>query len=209
MQSRFWVIALIVAGAAPSALPAQTQTLWDRRDPSVAEMFNDLRARHVGDVLTVLIEETTGSDAQEKREMGKNTNAKSSTSGSGTTSSLGQVLRSFGFSLDLGASSERTFDSKANSTIDRKFTDRMSFVVVGVQPNGNLIVEGCRYRMISREMRMLRLSGIVRPADIGPNNTVQSHYIANLYFSYEGRGPESTSTNQNWGGRIFNKLWPY
>ena len=63
--------------------------------------------------------------------------------------------------------------------------------------------------MITREMRTLRLTGVVRPADIGPNNVVQSFYVPNLYISYEGRGPESTSTNQNWGGRIFNKLWPY
>jgi flagellar L-ring protein precursor FlgH len=202
-------MALILAAAVPSALPAQTQTLWDRRDPSVAEMFNDMRARHVGDVLTVLIEETTGSDAQEKRLLDKKTNATSSTSGSGSTSSLGQVLRSFGFGLDLAATSQRTFDSTANSTIARTFTDRMSFVVIDVLPNGNLVVQGCRQRMITREMRTLRLTGVVRPADIGPSNVVQSYYIANLYISYEGRGPESTSTNQNWGGRIFNKLWPY
>jgi flagellar L-ring protein FlgH len=207
MQIRRWIFALTLTAAFPPLLPAQT--LWDRRDPSVSEMFNDMRARHVGDVLTVHIEETTGSDSQEKREMGKNTNATSSTSGSGSTSALGQVLRSFGFGFDLAASSQRTFDSKANSTIDRKFTDRMTFVVIDVQPNGNLVVQGCRTRMITREMRTLRLTGIVRPADIGPNNIVQSFYIANLYISYEGRGPESTSTNQNWGGRIVNKLWPY
>jgi flagellar L-ring protein precursor FlgH len=57
-------------------------------------------------------------------------------------------------------------------------------------------------------MRVLRLSGIVRPADIGANNTVQSNFIADLYINYEGRGPESAYTNQGWGGRIFNKLWP-
>jgi flagellar L-ring protein precursor FlgH len=207
MQIRRWILALTLTVAFPPLLPAQT--LWDRRDPNVSEMFTDLRARRVGDVLTVLIEETTGSDSQEKREMGKATNATSSTSGSGSTSALGQALRSFGFGLDLANSSNRTFDSKANSTIDRKFTDRMSFVVIDVQPNGNLVVQGCRQRMITREMRTLRLTGIVRPADIGPNNIVQSFYIANLYISYEGRGPESTSTNQNWGGRVFNKLWPH
>ena len=207
MQVRPWLLTLIVSAVCPQWLLAQP--LWDRRDPNVTEMFHDYRARRVGDVLTVIIEETTGSDSQEKRELGKNTNAAISASGSGSTSSLGQVLRSFGFGLDLANSSQRSFDSKANSTIARTFTDRMTFVVIDVLPNGNLIVQGCRQRMITREMRTLRLTGIVRPADISPNNVVQSSYIGNLYISYEGRGPESAATNQNWGGRIFNKLWPF
>ncbi len=69
----------------------------------------------------------------------------------------------------------------------------MSFIVVDVLPNGNLVVEGCRQRLITREMRTLRLRGIVRPADIGPFNTVQSQYIANLYFTYEGRARNRTT----------------
>ena len=76
-------------------------------------------------------------------------------------------------------------------------------------PNGNLIVEGYRQRMITREMRTLKVMGIVRPADIGPLNTVQSQYLANLHITYDGRGPESSYTNQGWGGRIFNKIWPF
>jgi flagellar L-ring protein precursor FlgH len=207
MRPQPWLLALAVAAAFPPLLPAQS--LWDRRDPKVTEMFQDYRARHVGDVLTVLIEETTGSDSQEKRELGKNTNTTLNTSGDWSGSSLGQIIKGLGFGLDFSNASQRSFDSKANSTIARTFTDRMTFVVIDVLPNGNLVVEGCRQRMITREMRTLRLKGVVRPADIAANNVVQSHYIGNLYISYEGRGPESASTNQNWGGRIFNKIWPF
>src|ERR1700692_2354618 len=113
MRIRSWFLALTLTAVLPPLLPAQT--LWDRRDPNVSEMFHDLRARRVGDVLTVLIEETTGSDSQEKRELGKNTNATTSNSMTGSTSTLGQVLRSFGFDLETTNASQRTFDSKANS----------------------------------------------------------------------------------------------
>jgi flagellar L-ring protein precursor FlgH len=184
------------------------QSLWDRRDPETVGMFQDYRARRVGDVLTVIIEETTGSDAQETRNMDKKTYADWNVNGTGSTSGVSSILRAFGYAVDLNHGAQRTFDGKANTTIDRKFTDRMSFIVVAVLPNGNLIVEGTRHRMITREMRVLRLSGIVRPADIGSNNTVQSYYIADLYINYEGRGPESAYMNQGWGGRIINKLWP-
>jgi len=207
MRTKILLLALLLTGMATDRLAADS--LWDRRDPYSANLFHDYRARRVGDVLTVVIEESTGSDALEKREMEKKTKADVAVGGKGSSSTLGQVLRSFGYDLDLNSSSQRSFDGKANSTIDRKFNDRLSVVVVGVMPNGNLIVEGYRTRMITREMRTLRVMGIVRPADIGPANTVQSQYLANLSISYAGRGPESSYTNQGWGGRIFNKLWPH
>lgn len=196
-----------VSAAAPSV--ARADWIWDRRDPQQANLFQDLRARRVGDVLTILIDENTGFEGQEKREMEKKTNASGSFSGTGSSSSLGQVLRSFGFDFELKNDSKRGFDGKANSTIDRKFTDRMSVVVIGVQPNGNIVIEGWRQRVINREVRTLRIVGVARPQDIGPFNTINSQFIANMQVSYYGRGPDTNYTNQNWGGRIFNVLWPY
>jgi flagellar L-ring protein precursor FlgH len=210
MRNKWWIAVLMLVPAVhPDRLAAQTQTLWDRRDRNMSTLFHDYRARNIGDVLTVFIEESTGFDAQETRQMEKKTNALASATGSGTTSGLSGVLRAFGYSLSLGTNSDRKFEGNNNSSIDRKFTDRMSFIVVDVFPNGNLLVEGYRLRLITRETRMLRLQGIVRPADIGPFNTVQSQFIADLRVTYEGKGPESSYTNNGWAGRIFNKLWPY
>jgi len=204
-----WMIlaTLLSAFLLPDKLCADN--LWDRRDPNSSHLFYDYRARRVGDILTILIEETTGSDAQEKREMDKTTSSGMKFGGKGSTSALGEVLRSFAYDMDLSSASNRKFDGKNNSSIDRRFTDRISVMVVAVMPNGNVVFEGCRQRLISRELRTLRISGIVRPADINGENVVQSQYIANLFVSYEGRGPESAYTNQGWGGRIVNKLWPF
>lgn len=208
MRKLLWLFSLLMLLAC-GADPVAAQTLWDRRDRNMASLFHDYRARNVGDVLTVFIEETTGFDAQEKRAMDKKTNADANVGGTGSTSNLAGILRSFGYALDLNTNSARTFAGNNNSSIDRKFTDRMSFIVTAVLPNGNLIVEGYRERLITREMRILRLQGIVRPADIGPFNTVQSQFVADLRVTYEGKGPESAYTNNGWGGRIFNRLWPY
>lgn len=207
MTSRIVLLVVTLVGLGPAV--ARADWIWDRRDPQQANLFMDLRARRVGDVLTLLIDENTGFEGQEKREMEKKTNASGSISGTGSSSSLGTVLRSFAFDLGGKNESKRGFDGKANSTIDRRFTDRMSVVVIGVQPNGNIIVEGYRQRVINREMRTLRIVGIARPNDIGPFNTLQSQFLANMQVSYFGRGPDTNYTNQNWGGRIFNVLWPY
>ena len=140
MLKRQWLIMMILSAL---ALPNQmgAQTMWDRRDPNSAYIFHDFRARRVGDILTIAIEETTGSEAQEKRQMEKNTNNGITLGGTGSSSALGQVLRSFAYELDLNSASKRKFDGNNNSSIDRKFTDRISVVVVGVLPNGNIVVE--------------------------------------------------------------------
>ena len=62
--------------------------------------------------------------------------------------------------------------------------------------------------MLNREVRTLKVTGMVRPADIGPANTVQSSFIAQFCVSYIGKGPESAYTNQGWGGLLFNRLLP-
>ena len=208
MRVQYGLLALALTAALPGAMPAD-DTMWDRRDPNSAHLFYDLRARQVGDLLTIVIDETTGSDAEELRSLAKQTSASSTGSVTGSSSTLGQILRSFAGAFDLESTSARTFDAKANTIFTRNFTDRMTVVVVAVLPNGNLVVEGCRQRMIAREMRTLRVVGLVRAADIGAYNTVQSQFIGNLHISYSGRGPESSYMNNGWGGRIFNKLWPY
>lgn len=206
MKIRYSFLSLALLAASECV---RADNLWDRRDPNTMHLFYDYRARRLGDVLTVVVGETTGSDAQETRELEKKTSANANVNGTGSSSALGNVLRSFGYNLDLNTSSDRKFDGKANTTIQRNFTDKLSVVVIQVLPNGNLVVEGYRQRLIAREWRTLRVMGIVRPADIGPFNTVQSQFLANLHISYEGRGPESSYMNNGWGGRIFNKLWPY
>ena len=206
-KAPYLTVALIVAGLAPNL---NADSLWDRRDPNTAYLFNDLNARRLGDVLTILVEETTGSDSQEKREMAKATAANMAFSGNGSTSSLGQVLRSFADDFGLNSSSNRTFDGKANTTIDRKFTDRMSVIVVAVLPNGNIVIEG-----------LPPAHDHPRNADPAPSRhrpsrrhrPVQHRAIAVHRRTFasptKGKGPESTYTNQGWGGRIFNKLWPF
>jgi flagellar L-ring protein precursor FlgH len=199
--------ACLAQWAAP--INAQGNSLWERRDPKTAYLFWDYRARLVGDTLTIVISETTESDVQETRNANKQTSISSALNLGGSGSIGRSGTKQFSNSFSAQNQSQRKFDGQANSTIDRKFTDRMSVVVVAVYPNGNLLVEGFRQRLVGRETRTLRLTGIVRPADIGPYNQIQSQYVANVRFAYIGRGQDSAYINNGWGGRIMNILWPY
>ncbi|HWY86101.1 MAG TPA: flagellar basal body L-ring protein FlgH, partial [Gemmataceae bacterium] len=73
MRRKWCILILLLPVLEAAQLGAQT--LWDRREPNMSTLFHDYRARNVGDVLTVFIEETTGFDAQEKREMDKKTSS--------------------------------------------------------------------------------------------------------------------------------------
>jgi flagellar L-ring protein FlgH len=192
------------------AVPAGwAQSLWERRDPNTAHLFADTRARNLGDLLTIVVNESTEVAGADKRSLDKETSTAAALNvnaqyGLGTT-----LIRSLTGQTGVQNTSQRKFDGLANTTIDRKLVDRMTVVVVDVLPNGYLVVEGRRTRLISQEARTLVVCGIVRPIDIGSGNTVQSQFIADFTVTYEGKGPESTSTEQGWLGKVMNKIWPY
>lgn len=205
-----WCGAGLLVIAALMCVPVlRAQSLWERRDPYSSQLFVDNRARWVGDVLTIAVNETTEVEGFDKKELDKATSTTAGVTGLANYSLGTVLLRTLTANASGSATSERKFDGKANTSIDRRLVDRMTVVVVAVLPNGNLVIEGHRTRDISHEARTLMVKGIVRPLDIGPNNTVQSHYIAEFCVFYEGRGPESSYTEHGWLGKVMNKLWPF
>jgi flagellar L-ring protein precursor FlgH len=109
----------------------------------------------------------------------------------------------------MSNNSKRQFNGSAQLSSDRRFADRITVTVVDVHPNGNLVIEGYRSRMVAGEQRVLRITGIVRPTDINGQNTVESRFVANFHVSYLGKGPESNFVNQGWLSKLFNRIWPW
>jgi flagellar L-ring protein precursor FlgH len=206
-MARWSIVGMAIVFAAVSSVPAQPDSLWQIRDPRMANMFQDYRARNLGDLLTIVVNETTEFGALETRQLNKETKNGHTF---GFKMSAGTDAGSTGASADVDTqnATKRKFDGTNNSTIDRKFVDRMTVTVVGVMPNGNLLIEGWRKRVLNREVRTLKVTGIVRPADIGPANTVQSSFIGQFCVSYIGKGPESAYTNHGWGGMLLNRILP-
>lgn len=203
------ILGLALPGVFVGLDVARADSLWERRDPYFAYLFKDTRARRVGDVLTVVVREITLFDGKEDRKMNKDTRTSAlfniAGKGQGTLGSA----KAFSGNVDGVATSQREFNGKADYKSDRTFSDRMSVVVMDVLPNGNLVIEGYRRRLVANEEKSLRITGIVRPQDIGPDNIVQSQYIANFQVMYSGRGAESSYTNNGWFGRVLNKVWPF
>lgn len=181
-----------------AASPAVADDIWARRDPRIANLFQDNRARNVGDIVTLVINESTTANDREQRQHNKS----NTFNGSASIFGVPQVANSDG-------SFARTFAGSAQFTGGRTFTDRIALTVVDVMPNGNLVVEGFRSRLTLGEERVLRISGVVRVQDIAAGNVVESSSLANARLSYLGRGPTTRQVNQNFLGRVMNRIWPF
>lgn len=211
MNRHFWKIALLAISGAASLLVVKgghADSIWERRDSRIGYLFMDNRARRVGDLLTVVVREVTGASTTEERKLDK-TNANSGKFNfAGKTATTG-AAKEAAAELSSDQSSERKFSGSAGYENDRRFLDQMTVTVVDVLPNGNLIIEGYRKRVVSNETRMLRISGVVRVNDVDLKNSIESKSIANFSVDYVGSGVESRFTNQGWLGRVGNKVWPW
>jgi flagellar L-ring protein precursor FlgH len=184
-------------------------SLWERRNPYYANMFWDTKARRVGDVVTIVLVETTNFQGQETRTLKKNTINNANAAMNGTWKQGSTINHSFAGTFGSNWTSDRELNGTSNLQSNRALTDNMAVQVIQVMANGNLVVEGFRTRVIQGEERTIRVSGIIRPNDIGVNNTVQSQFVGNLTLEYFGKGIESSYTANGWFGRIMNRLWPF
>ena len=203
-----FVIIIFVTGVTATTNDAMGDSLWKKRDPQRAYLFYDSRARNVGDLLTLIISESSEVENSENRSMDKNSsNGASADYAAG--SSGGLATQAANASLDFASSAKRAFSGKANYRDSREYTDHITVTVVDVLPNGNLVISGRRCLSIAGEQRTLVVSGVVRPIDLGPDNKISSRYVADLKTVYEGEGTSKKFTRQGWLSRAANKVWPF
>src|SRR5262249_13552972 len=143
---------VVVAGLGMLMTTVRADDIWARRLQRAAFLFEDNRARNIGDLLTIVIHENSSINQSEKRDLSKSTDAKGTFNYKGKTAS-DQASRSGSVDFSGENTSGRTFDGSAQFTSGRLFDDRLTVTVVDVLPNGNLLVEGHRTRVISGEKR--------------------------------------------------------
>ena len=184
----------------PSA-PVRKFSLWDDRQ---SRLFTDPRALREGDILTVKIKIND-------RAKFKNQNDRSRT-----------ASRSLGFGADLGWNDYSTSGkgaanlnsgtkTNADGAIERSETIELNVaaVVTEVLPNGNLMIKGSQEVRVNAELRVLTIAGIVRPSDIGGENTISYERIAEARISYGGRGRVSEIQQPGYGQQVLDQVLPF
>ncbi|HZP86092.1 MAG TPA: flagellar basal body L-ring protein FlgH [Burkholderiales bacterium] len=167
-------------------------------------LFEDRRARFVGDTLTVVIEEKTTASK------------KSSGNASRTSSIEAGVPKVAGIpganllkKLDIEASTSNKFEGKGDAASNNLFNGNLAVTVIEVLENGNLLVSGEKQVTINRGTEFIRFSGVVNPINITPSNTVSSTRVADARIEYRGTGYVSESQNMGWLSRFFLTVAPF
>ena len=164
-------------------------------------LYEDVKARRIGDILTViLLEETSGENSMDN-------SVNSSTELNLDTPIFGGASKP-DFNYEVGA--ESAFEGGSGSSQSNRLSGSIAVTVHQVLPNGNLVVEGEKWIRINKANEYVKLQGVVRPIDIGAYNTLYSTQVADARITYAGRGTNSQSNTPGWASKIiFSPLWPF
>ena len=166
-------------------------------------LFEDRRARYVGDTMTIAIAESTSASTK------SNTSASRSTSISAAVPTItglpGKSLQGIG----LEATGANSLAGKGDAAANNVFTGTITVTVIEVLPNGNLLVSGEKQVSIGAGTEYIRLSGIVNPFFINAANTINSAYVADARIEYKESGVISEAQVMGWLARFFLTFLPF
>ncbi|GJM04494.1 MAG: flagellar L-ring protein [marine bacterium B5-7] len=179
-------------------------------------LFEDLKARRVGDILTVRLAEATNANKSTSTEIEKtNTSSISNPTifGASPEFSVPKFLpldRTEDLGLASNLSSDHEFDGSGSTAQTNALTGSIPVSVVEVLPNGNLIVRGEKRVTLNNGVEYVQLSGIIRPVDILADNSVLSTQVADATINYTGEGAVAESSLIGWLARFFaSPFMPY
>lgn len=172
-------------------------------------LYEDNKARRVGDLLTVILEENTVSTKSTSIEVTKDSDI-SIPESANTGLFLGKNVTSGGLSLNTDLMGEREFTGEADADQRNNLRGNITVTVVDVWPNGTLAIRGEKWMTLNRGDEYIRITGLVRPSDIMSNNSVMSTKVGNARIAYAGKGSLADSQKIGWLGRFFNsEYWPF
>jgi flagellar L-ring protein precursor FlgH len=198
----------------PPTAPDPMENPGSLYNPAQAEyLYADNRARRLGDIVLINVSETTDAEHKADTKAERNTETNFGVDADGVNGVLGGVLNSFGLnklagtSIDSGA--KNNFKSTAETTRESTFTATVAVRIVKVLPGDVFQVEGARQVRINNETEILVVRGLLRKRDIGPDNTVESGYLANAQIEVYGQGILADKQKPGWLSRILDNMWPF
>jgi flagellar L-ring protein precursor FlgH len=176
-----------------------------------ADLFTDMTARRVGDI--VIVEITENAKAKKKND----TKAERKNTFKAGVAALMGYENDFpihkGTVADDGTRVDADFqskhDAKAELTREDTMTASIGCTVIEVLPNRNLVIRGSREILVNGETQHIVLQGTVRPTDITTTNTVYSTQLANARIHYTGRGVLTDKQKPGWLARLLDHIWPF
>ena len=192
MKNRLLAMVLLTWCLVGMPMLVGAESLWSDN----AGLYGDSKARQVGDVLTIIINESSSA---------ARTGSASNSKEASVDVSAGSGLMTFLNTATGGASD--SFSAQGAVTNTNKVSGRITVQVIEVKPNGNLMVSGTQTIKQNKEEQKITVTGEVRPQDVTTGNTVLSSYVANARIQVDGKGPIANKQQQGILTQIWNILF--
>lgn len=166
-------------------------------------LFEDHRARLIGDTLTIVISERVNASQSSTSSIDKTGGVSA-----GITALPGLTPKTFS-RAGAEASSNNTYSGKGSTENTNDFSGTVTAIVTEVLPNGHLMITGEKQIGVNQNVDVLRFSGQVDPMNILPGNSVRSSQIANVRLDHRGRGAQADVNGIGWLGRFFLNVLPF
>jgi flagellar L-ring protein precursor FlgH len=209
----------MVPPPAPAPLMSNDGSLWQVRS-SMNSMFIDTKARNVGDIVTVKIDESAKASNEANTETGRTSSLEA-----GIEKLFGiedwwqnQILPKINNDLpridpfgnpSVKGSLKSKFSGDGATTRSGTLSAFITCRVVEVKPNGNLKIVGTREVMVNNENQLIILSGTIRPRDISDENVITSTFISGAKIAYSGSGIVDDRQRPGWLANLLNNVWPF
>ncbi len=174
--------------------------VWSGDFGKESSLYTDSKAHRVGDILTVLIYESSNASSQAETKTEKA--GKSSTSGGPGTGSF-DFIPLFGVDYD----NKNSFNGKGENVRAQTLQAKMSATVMSVKDNGDLIIKGSRTVGISKDKEIMTLTGVIRKKDITASNAIPSYLIADAEIMYSGKGAANSASRPGFLMRFLNWIF--
>ena len=166
-------------------------------------LFENPIAHHVGDIVTIVLNEQTAA----QKSSSTNTNKSTTDTLPGMTL-LGKALTVHGVPIMTNNIADSAkFAGEGDSAQSNSLQGFVTVTVQKVLPNGNLYVKGEKWIGINQGQEFVRMTGIIRPIDLASDNSIGSSKVANAKISYGGKGALADANAQGWLSRFFNSPW--
>ena len=166
-------------------------------------LFEDRRARYVGDTMTIVITEATSAATK------SNTNVNRSSSISASVPTIQGLPGKTFQGMGLSAESSNALAGKGDAAANNTFVGNITVTVIDVLANGNLLVSGEKQVSIGHGTEYIRLSGVVNPYFISAANTISSSNVADARIEYKETGAISEAQVMGWLARFFMTVLPF
>ena len=193
------LVALTLAAA--TGAPVSAQSLWATDDGYSYNIFADRKAHNVGDILTIVISESTTT-----------TTSKSGSNSKSGSTQMDMGTGVFGFLRGIlptttGVNGSDTWQAQGAASSTNRVAANVTVTVTQVMPNGNMVVEGTQSIWQNKNEHKIQFRGICRQDDVTADNTIPSTKVADATVKFDGKGPLNAKQRQGILTQIFNILF--